>query len=83
MAPDDIAHDIRRVLTRMKMKIESAEMHLKNGTAPLAVSFTLWSEIRKWEATLKAHDPKPNDQTLATGGAGVRPIEAKQPKKND
>lgn len=24
-----------------------------------------------------------NDQTLATGGAGVRPIEAKQPKKND
>jgi hypothetical protein len=49
----------------MKMKIESAELHLKSGTAPLTVSFTLWSEMRKWESTLKAHDPKPNDSTEA------------------
>ena len=56
----DIEHDIRRVLTRMKFEIESAEMHLKAGTPPLTVSFILWYELRKWEATLKAHDPKPN-----------------------
>lgn len=59
MTPEDIAHDIRRVISRMKMKIESAEMHLNAGTPPLTVSFTLWSELRKWEATLKTHDPKP------------------------
>lgn len=64
MSPEDIAHDIRRVIARMKMKIESAEMHLKAGTSPLTVSFILWSEMRKCEATLKAHDPKPNEDAV-------------------
>jgi hypothetical protein len=61
MTPDNIAHDIRRVITRMKVRIESSEMHLKAGTAPLTVLFFFWSELRKCESLLKAHDPKPGD----------------------
>ena len=67
----EIECDVKRAISRMKVSIESAEHHLAAQTrSPLTVCFCLWSDLRKIEALLKKHDPKPNSQAQPREASG-------------